>query len=389
MTQKKVGIRQRISYSLKEKLVVVKYAQENGRNAAAKHFNLDAPMVGRWIKQSSSWEEKNKKKKRAGTPGRKAFYPEAEKFLYNWIIEQRKKGFAVNYISMRLQMCKILKEPVIQALYPAGEYEFQGNLSWINSFMKRFDETPVWSDMVGNMTVNNKGDKTVHIRTTGNDKNHFTVVLTCSADGTKYPPICIFKGKQLPQGEVIPKGVICWFQDNGWMTSDLMKNYIDFLFRIQMSENLSKESAMIVYDSFRGHLKKSVKIKFKQHNFHLAVIPAGLTSVCQPLDVSINKPFKDNLRKEWHEWMSRGGSGVTAAGNLKRARISNVYGWVKRSWDAVSDQIIFNSFKKCSISNLLDGSENDMVYEEIDKLIAEYEKENLEEFDDDVEIVSN
>ncbi|GES84115.1 pogo transposable element with KRAB domain [Rhizophagus clarus] len=120
MTQKKVGVRQRTSYSLEEKLVVVKYAQENRRNAAAKHFNLDAPMI------------------RVGTPGRIAFYPEAEKFLYNWIIEQRKKGFAVNYISMRLQMCKILKEPVIQALYPAGEYEFQGNLSWINSFMKRF-----------------------------------------------------------------------------------------------------------------------------------------------------------------------------------------------------------------------------------------------------------
>jgi len=35
--------------------------------------------------------------------------------------------------------------------------------------------------MAGNITINNKGDKTVHIRTIGNDKNHFTVVLTCSA----------------------------------------------------------------------------------------------------------------------------------------------------------------------------------------------------------------
>ena len=43
------------------------------------------------------------------------------------------------------------------------------------------DETPVWFDMVGNMTVNNKEDKTVHIHTIRNDKNHFTVVLTCSA----------------------------------------------------------------------------------------------------------------------------------------------------------------------------------------------------------------
>lgn len=121
------------------------------------------------------------------------------------------------------------------------------------------------------------------------------------------------------------------------MNSDLMKNYIDFLFKIRMSENLSKEPAMMLYDSFRSHLEESVKTKFKQHNFHLAVIPGGLTSVCQPLDVSINKPFKDNLRKEWHEWMCKGGSGVTEGGNLKKARISDVCGWVKRSWDAISD----------------------------------------------------
>ncbi|GBC16278.1 pogo transposable element with KRAB domain [Rhizophagus irregularis DAOM 181602=DAOM 197198] len=434
MTQKKVGVRERTSYSIEEKLIVARYALENGRNAAARNFNLNAPMVGRWIKQSDEWEKENKKKKHVGS-GRKAFYPKAEDKLYNWIIEQRKKGLAVNYTSVKLQMYKIIKEPAMQVLYPAGEDKFQGTLSWIQSFMKRFDlslrrrtkisqklpedidakleefrryiirlrtlynfdlnsiynmdETPVWFNMAGNMTINNKGDKTVHIRTTGNDKNRFTVVLTCSADGSKYPPICIFKGKQLPRGEIIPKGVICWFQENGWMTSDLMKNYVEFLFRFRMTENLSKEPAMMVYDSFRGHLEESVKTKFKQHNFHLAVIPAGLTSVCQPLDVSINKPFKDNLRKEWHEWMCKGGAGETAAGNLKRARVSDVCGWVKRSWDAISEQIIFNSFKKCAISNLLDGSEDDMVYEEIDKLIAEIEDENLDEIDDSTEIVNN
>src|SRR5688572_28230268 len=96
-------------------------------------------MIGRWAKKSNELEKENKKKKKHIGSGRKAFYPEAEKLLYNWIIEQRKKGLSVNYTSMRLQMCKILKEPVIQALYPTGEYEFQGNFSWITSFMKRFD----------------------------------------------------------------------------------------------------------------------------------------------------------------------------------------------------------------------------------------------------------
>ena len=68
---------------------------------------------------------------------------------------------------------------------------------------------------------------------------------------------------------------------------------------------------------------------------------------------------------------------------------NDVCGWVKRSWDAISNQIIFNSFKKCAISNMLDGSEDDMVYEEIDKLLAEIEKENLDELDDETEIVDN
>ena len=85
--------------------------------------------------------------------------------------------------------------------------------------------------------------------------------------------------------------------------------------------------------------------------------------------------------------MCQGGAGETPAGNLKRARISDVCGWVKRSWEAISDQIIFNSFKKCAISNMLDGSEDDMVYEEIDKLLEELENENLDELDSDIEIV--
>ncbi|CAG8857274.1 11221_t:CDS:2, partial [Gigaspora margarita] len=56
----------------------------------------------------------------------------------------------------------------------------------------------------------------------------------------------------------------------------------------------------------------------------LAVIPGGLTSICQPLDAAINKPFKDNLRKEWHLWMAKGGCGTTKAGNLKRATLNTL-----------------------------------------------------------------
>ena len=43
------------------------------------------------------------------------------------------------------------------------------------------DKTLVWFDMVENFIIDQMSEKTVHIRRTGNDKNRFTVVLTCAA----------------------------------------------------------------------------------------------------------------------------------------------------------------------------------------------------------------
>jgi hypothetical protein len=161
------------------------------------------------------------------------------------------------------------------------------------------------------------------------------------------------------------------------MDSELMKRYIDYL-NNEKDNDGSRAPMLMVYDSFRGHLEGSVKEKFKEYNYDLAVIPGGLTSICQPLDVAINKPFKDNLRKEWHLWMANGGAGQTAGGNLRRAKIGDVCGWVKRSWEQISDEIIINSFKSCHISDTLD--ELDISDDDNSE---DSDKENIS--DDDIE----
>ena len=82
--------RKRISYSVEQKTQVVEYAKEQENNKAAGHFNVSHSMVEHWVRASSNWNlETNKKSKRVGS-GRKAFFPEAEKRLYDWTISQRK-----------------------------------------------------------------------------------------------------------------------------------------------------------------------------------------------------------------------------------------------------------------------------------------------------------
>jgi hypothetical protein len=51
-----------------------------------------------------------------------------------------------------------------------------------------------------------------------------------------------------------------------------------------------------VWDCFHGHLGDDTKRTPKDMKTDLAVIPGGLTSVLQMLDVSVNKPFRD-IRK--------------------------------------------------------------------------------------------
>ncbi len=104
----------------------------------------------------------------------------------------------------------------------------------------------------------------------------------------------------MPHREQIPSDVIVWFQKNGWMDVDLMKRYIEYLNDIRTNNKSSKVLTMMIYDSFSRYLEESIKKDFSNSDIDLAVIPDRLTSICQPLDVAINKLFKDNLRKEWH-----------------------------------------------------------------------------------------
>ena len=225
------------------------------------------------------------------------------------------------------------------------------------------DQTSLTFNLPSATSVAVKGSKTVTINTTGNEKNRFTVMLACTADGGKLPPYIIFKRKTLPKGMTWPKGVIVRVQEKGWMDDALMVDWVKTVWG-KRPGGLTKKS-LLVLDAFRCHKSAHIKELLKdEYRTTLSIIPGGMTSILQPLDVSVNKPMKVMLQRRWNEWYAEGEHTFTPSGSMRKPTLEDVCNWVNDAWEELDPNIIVRAFKKCSISNALDGTEDDMLWDD-------------------------
>ena len=61
--------------------------------------------------------------------------------------------------------------------------------------------------------------------------------------------------------------------------------------------------------------------------------------------------------------MLSAGDDLTPAGRVREASIAQVCDWTQRSWKGVEKEVVVKSFKKCSISSAVDGTEDDEIYQ--------------------------
>ena len=119
------------------------------------------------------------------------------------------------------------------------------------------DETPISFDLPSNYTVDRKGVKTVFVKTTRHEKCHFTVVLSCLADGTILPLTVIFKLNTLPKDIKFPSGVIVHTHEKGWTDEYGTFDWLEKIWNQRKGAVFNKRS-YLVWDSFRSHLTKKV-----------------------------------------------------------------------------------------------------------------------------------
>lgn len=390
----------RASYTAAFKLRVIAYAVSHGNRAAGRQFSIDESCVRRWRSQRERLLKtpRNKRAERF----RRAAFPDIEKEVTAWITEKRQGGIGVS----ANVIC--LKAKTVAQKLGIAETSFKASQRWCYGFMERHgfsirrrttiaqrlpqdyeeklirfqrfiiaqrkkhdfelkhignaDQTPLTFDIVTNSTVSEKGVKSVSILTTGHEKDRFTVMLACLGDGTKLPPYVVFKRKTLPKNVNFPKGVIVRCQEKGWMDQGLVQDWLRTVW--SKVGGLTRKKSMLVWDSFRAHLSAPIRSTLKSLNTEPAVIPGGMTSMVQPLDVAINKPFKDRMRKKWQEWMLADQHTFTATGRIRKVELPQICQWIYEAWEDIPNELVKKSFRKCCITNAMDGTEDDQMWED-------------------------
>jgi hypothetical protein len=71
------------------------------------------------------------------------------------------------------------------------------------------------------------------------------------------------------------------------------------------------------------------------------IIPGGCTSLVQPVDVGINKPFKDRLRYQWWNWIIGQGIEGSIIKNPSRGEVAD---WIDRAWQSIPGEMVANSW---------------------------------------------
>lgn len=348
---------------------------------AAQHFgNITQATIRGWVRQADEIEsfQLTKRARRVPGAGRKALLEEFETLIVDMILMERAEKHRVRRSDVLRWARGIARENNID--------NFKASDHWLHNFMQRnglslrkrtnlttlddnkllnrafefmkylkrkvrpehdlkqivlMDETAVYLEDPRENTVDITGARHVIIKSTGFSSMRITCMLAIRADGSKITPVIISK-KARSQNELVRKnGLFYFYNEKAWINQDLLCKYMDFVF----PDVLEGDGKLLVWDSARPHIARSVKAHMLEKGISQAVIPGGLTAYLQAGDIGIYKSFKDNISVLIEQWKSSGDVSYTAAGNPRPPPENVVADWVKTAWRQIPSRVIEKSIE--------------------------------------------
>ena len=100
-----------------------------------------------------------------------------------------------------------------------------------------------------------------------------------------------------------PEGMIYACQDNAWMGKRVMLMWVNIVLKTYVDTAPQNTVPLLFLDSYHCHMMNLVVNVIQDLGVEVEHMPGGCISLCQPVDIGINKPFKAFLHKAWEKWM--------------------------------------------------------------------------------------
>jgi hypothetical protein len=112
------------------------------------------------------------------------------------------------------------------------------------------------------------------------------------------------------------------------------------------------KQALFVIDQARCHMTEEFKNALRELNIEFYYIPASLTSILQPADLSWFKSLKGDYVLCYNDWFINGPpKRKTKHGNLAGPGYELMTRWLLDGWLKFDQEIIIKSFKSCGITS--------------------------------------
>ncbi|POM75070.1 hypothetical protein PHPALM_7874 [Phytophthora palmivora] len=206
------------------------------------------------------------------------------------------------------------------------------------------DESGICFEYLPKQTVNNKGVNTVWVKCGGKDKERLTGMFLADSSGKQYDPFFVVKTEPSrdPKKAVYNYVAQHGFGDALWKTMQAIQKNID----------------VQIYGNSSAWFNSGLSVAFLDYHFanrdepnRYFCFPPGLTSVCQPADISWFRPLKERLRKRWVQHLSeqlqsfRQGN-TSDKFQLNSASRDDAIYWATAAWKYLGASVIQSGFKR-------------------------------------------
>ena len=180
------------------------------------------------------------------------------------------------------------------------------------SMVLNIDQTPLKYVPCGKTTMAEKSSSTVPINGVS-DKRMITATFTISLDGKFLPIQLIYAGKterSIPKIK-FPKSFSLSANpthfSNETESLKLMKEIVIPYFQTERKKLglAANHSGLIIMDVFKGQTTDAVQNLLKKNNIFFTKVPANMTNLFQPLDLTVNGYAKSYLKKLFTEWFAK------------------------------------------------------------------------------------